>query len=127
MTLKGHVAQPLRYPYFPGMRISDLIPSPDALISPDFYRRRTCSCRSFRSRYRRPVPLAHLARRHAGSNIPAPGVAPSSPTAAGNAAAGAAGAAAANAPGVTPTNAAGGAGNGASASGSPQRRWCRCR
>jgi len=40
VTLRGHVAQPLRYPYFPGMRISDLIPSPDALISPDFYRRK---------------------------------------------------------------------------------------
>jgi polysaccharide export outer membrane protein len=40
VTLKGHVAQPLRYAYFPGMRISDLIPSPEALISPDFYRRK---------------------------------------------------------------------------------------
>jgi protein involved in polysaccharide export with SLBB domain len=40
VTLKGHVAQPLRYPYKPGMRISDLIPDKDALISPDFYRRK---------------------------------------------------------------------------------------
>ncbi len=40
ITLKGHVAQPLRYPYTPGMRISDLIPDPQALISPDFYRRK---------------------------------------------------------------------------------------
>jgi hypothetical protein len=40
VTLRGHVAQPLRYAYFPGMRISDLIPSPEALISPDFYRRK---------------------------------------------------------------------------------------
>jgi len=40
VTLKGHVAQPLRYPYRPGMRISDLIPDKDALISPDFYRRK---------------------------------------------------------------------------------------
>ena len=40
VTLTGAVAQPLRYAYFPGMRISDLIPSPDALISPDFYRRK---------------------------------------------------------------------------------------
>jgi polysaccharide biosynthesis/export protein len=40
VTLKGHVAQPLRYAWFPGMRISDLIPSVDALIEPDFYRRR---------------------------------------------------------------------------------------
>ncbi|WP_372526274.1 polysaccharide biosynthesis/export family protein [Piscinibacter sp.] len=40
VTLKGHVAQPLRYAYQPGMRISDLIPDKDALIAPDFYRRK---------------------------------------------------------------------------------------
>ena len=40
VTLKGHVAQPLRYPYRPGMRIRDLIPDREALISPDFYRRK---------------------------------------------------------------------------------------
>ena len=40
VTLKGHVAQPLRYPFVPGMRIRDLIPDREALISPDFYRRK---------------------------------------------------------------------------------------
>ena len=40
VTLKGHVAQPLRVPYTPGMRIRDLIPDRDALITPDFYRRK---------------------------------------------------------------------------------------
>jgi protein involved in polysaccharide export with SLBB domain len=40
VTLRGHVAQPLRYPYTPGMRIRDLIPDKDALISPDFFRRK---------------------------------------------------------------------------------------
>jgi polysaccharide biosynthesis/export protein len=40
VTLKGHVAQPLRYPYAPGMRIRDLIPDKEALISRDFYRRK---------------------------------------------------------------------------------------
>lgn len=40
VTLQGHVAQPLRYPHTPGMRIRDLIPDRDALISPDFYRRK---------------------------------------------------------------------------------------
>ncbi|MBC7730883.1 MAG: SLBB domain-containing protein, partial [Bacteriovorax sp.] len=40
VTLKGHVAQPLRYAFKPGMRIRDLIPDADALISPDFYRRK---------------------------------------------------------------------------------------
>ena len=40
VTLKGHVAQPLRYAFTPGMRIRDLIPDKEALISPDFYRRK---------------------------------------------------------------------------------------
>jgi protein involved in polysaccharide export with SLBB domain len=40
VTLRGHVAQPLRYPFTPGMRIRDLIPDRDALITPDFYRRK---------------------------------------------------------------------------------------
>jgi protein involved in polysaccharide export with SLBB domain len=40
VTLKGSVAQPLRYAHRPGMRIRDLIPDRDALISPDFYRRK---------------------------------------------------------------------------------------
>jgi len=40
VTLRGHVAQPLRYPYKPGMKIRDLIPDREALISPDFYRRK---------------------------------------------------------------------------------------
>ena len=40
VTLRGHVAQPLRSPWRPGMRIRDLIPDREALISPDFYRRK---------------------------------------------------------------------------------------
>ena len=40
VTLRGHVAAPLRYPFKPGMRVRDLIPDRDALISPDFYRRK---------------------------------------------------------------------------------------
>jgi protein involved in polysaccharide export with SLBB domain len=40
VTLRGPVAQPLRVPHTAGMRIRDLIPDRDALISPDFYRRK---------------------------------------------------------------------------------------
>ncbi len=40
VTLRGHVAQPLRYPFTPGMRVRDLIPDREALIKPDFYRRK---------------------------------------------------------------------------------------
>jgi polysaccharide export outer membrane protein len=40
VTLKGPVAQPLRYAHTPGMRIRDLIPSKEALVAPDFHRRK---------------------------------------------------------------------------------------
>lgn len=40
VTLRGNVAAPLRYPYTVGMRISDLIPERDALITPDYYVRK---------------------------------------------------------------------------------------
>lgn len=40
VTLQGAVAQPLRHGWFAGMRVSDLIPDREALISPDFYKRR---------------------------------------------------------------------------------------
>lgn len=40
VTLQGAVAQPLRHAWFKGMRVSDLIPTREALISPDFYKRR---------------------------------------------------------------------------------------
>ena len=40
VTLRGNVAAPLRYSFTPGMRISDLIPEPSALITGDFYRRK---------------------------------------------------------------------------------------
>lgn len=39
VTLRGQVARPLRYPYSQGLRISDLIPSPDALLTDDYYKR----------------------------------------------------------------------------------------
>lgn len=37
VTLRGHVAQPFRHAFKTGMRISDLIPSLDALISPNYW------------------------------------------------------------------------------------------
>ena len=40
VTLRGNVAEPLRYPYVDGMRIRDLIPDREALITPDYYRRK---------------------------------------------------------------------------------------
>lgn len=40
VTLRGNVAAPLRYPHTPGMRISDLIPDREALLTGEFYRRK---------------------------------------------------------------------------------------
>ena len=39
VTLRGSVASPGRYPWKEGMRISDLIPSTDALIAPEYWAR----------------------------------------------------------------------------------------
>lgn len=40
VTLRGNVAQPSRHPWRSGMRVKDLIPSKEALISRDFWRAR---------------------------------------------------------------------------------------
>jgi protein involved in polysaccharide export with SLBB domain len=40
VTLRGNVAGPLRYPYIAGMRVSQLIPERDALITADYYVRK---------------------------------------------------------------------------------------
>ncbi|MBI1944987.1 MAG: SLBB domain-containing protein [Deltaproteobacteria bacterium] len=40
VTLRGNVATPLRYAFQAGMRIRDLIPDRDALINPDYYKKK---------------------------------------------------------------------------------------
>jgi len=40
VTLQGTVAQSVRHPWVSNMRVSDLIPEPAALISPDYYLRK---------------------------------------------------------------------------------------
>ncbi len=40
VTLRGNVAAPLRYPYSAGMTLADLIPSPEALLTPDYFLRK---------------------------------------------------------------------------------------
>ncbi|WP_242538462.1 polysaccharide biosynthesis/export family protein [Trinickia acidisoli] len=40
VTLRGNVAAPLRYPYKPGMTLADLLPDPDALLTPDYFTRK---------------------------------------------------------------------------------------
>jgi protein involved in polysaccharide export with SLBB domain len=45
VTLRGNVAEPLRYPWREGLRIRDLIPEKDALITPNYYRRQNLAVR----------------------------------------------------------------------------------
>jgi protein involved in polysaccharide export with SLBB domain len=40
VTLRGNVAEPLRYAFKPGMKVSDLIPEVGALIQPDYFTRK---------------------------------------------------------------------------------------
>jgi hypothetical protein len=40
VTLQGLVARPLRYGWFEGMKIADLIPDREALVTDDYYRRK---------------------------------------------------------------------------------------
>jgi len=40
VALRGFVAQPARYPWREGLRVKDLIPDRDALVSPEYWRRR---------------------------------------------------------------------------------------
>src|SRR4051812_6275875 len=45
VSLRGNVATPLRFPYRQGMRIRDLIPDKDVLITPEYYRRQNLAVR----------------------------------------------------------------------------------
>ncbi|MDN7671371.1 SLBB domain-containing protein [Burkholderia oklahomensis] len=40
VTLRGNVAAPLRYPYKQGMTLADLLPSPEAVLTPDYFTRK---------------------------------------------------------------------------------------
>lgn len=50
VTLRGNVAAPLRYPYRDGMTLRDLIPSPEALLTPDYFVRKNVLVEFDRSR-----------------------------------------------------------------------------
>jgi protein involved in polysaccharide export with SLBB domain len=45
VTLRGNVAAPLRYPFVKGMRVRDLVPAKEALITPDYYLRKNLAVR----------------------------------------------------------------------------------
>ena len=77
--MRGHVAQPLRYPYKPGMRIRDLIPDREALISPDFYRRKNLLVQMIEDD--ETSPMRRLERRRATAICRATGAARARPRA----------------------------------------------
>ncbi len=60
VTLRGNVAVPLRHPYTEGMRIRDLIPDKEALITYDYYRRlnRTVQTEFLQERVRSGIETA---------------------------------------------------------------------
>ena len=45
VTLRGNVAIPLRHPWRPGMRVRDLVPDKEALVTPEYYRRQNLATR----------------------------------------------------------------------------------
>ncbi len=49
VTLQGTVAEPLRYPWSDGMRVLDLIPEREALITRDYYQRKNLLVQSTKS------------------------------------------------------------------------------
>jgi protein involved in polysaccharide export with SLBB domain len=61
VTLRGKVATPLRYPYRQGMRIRDLIPDKDALITPDYYKRQNLAVRTDVTQEQLTTSVRHLA------------------------------------------------------------------
>ena len=86
VTLRGHVAQPLRYPFTPGMRIRDLIPDRDALISPDFYRRKNLLVQVFEDDEDLRLDAQTVASANApiGASMPNGPAGPTGPSVAGN-------------------------------------------
>ena len=46
VTLRGKVAMPLRHAYQPGMRVKDLVPDREALVTPDYYLRKNLAVRA---------------------------------------------------------------------------------
>jgi protein involved in polysaccharide export with SLBB domain len=81
VTLQGTVAQPLRHPWTANMRVSDLIPDRDALITPDYYKRKNKLVQKFETKTSKdgtteldkdglPQELAKLKdSQDAGSNV----------------------------------------------------------
>lgn len=74
VTLRGNVASPGRYPWKPGMRISDLIPNAQALLTRRYWRNRAAIVNGRATEY--PVQATPSSNRSSPSQQPANGAAP---------------------------------------------------
>jgi protein involved in polysaccharide export with SLBB domain len=68
VTLRGNVANPGRYPWKAGMRISDLIPSAQALLTRDYWRNRASIVNGMETEY--PLPAEKTLQSHPTLNQP---------------------------------------------------------
>ena len=64
VTLRGNVANPGRYPWKPGMRIRDLIPDAQALLTRRYWRNRAAIVNGSATEYPIPGPATQNARNN---------------------------------------------------------------
>jgi protein involved in polysaccharide export with SLBB domain len=70
VTLRGSVANPGRYPWKPGMRVRDLIPDPQALLTRRYWRTRAAIVNGSATEY--PIPTAIPPTSQSGPNQTTP-------------------------------------------------------
>ena len=81
VTLRGNVANPGRYPWKPGMRISDLIPNAQALLTRRYWRNRAAIVNGRATEYPVQAPPPQTQSNRSTSNQqPTNGTAPNSTT-----------------------------------------------
>jgi protein involved in polysaccharide export with SLBB domain len=78
VTLRGNVANPGRYPWKPGMRISDLIPDVQALLTRRYWRNRAAIVNGRATEYPLQAPLSQTQSNRSTSNQPSNGNTPNS-------------------------------------------------
>ncbi len=84
VTLRGNVANPGRYPWKPGMRISDLIPNAQALLTRRYWRNRAAIVTGRATEYPvQALPPQTPSNRSASNQQPASGAAPNGAATAG--------------------------------------------
>lgn len=66
VTLRGNVADPIRFPWHPGMRVSDLIPDPGVLLTRDYWNARNAL---LRRHHAEPLRKPKAALSNAGASL----------------------------------------------------------